>query len=393
MSTTTERDGRGHVLLTCTLAALILIPITACGGGSSSPPTSTAPSSSSPPTSSSPTTSTSPPTTPTTPSATPVSLPWVASVVRAEVAVGPNGEAVEVTTDASSGSPTFTRVELIGDSATDLLGWYGTGRRTLVWATGQDLKSLRSATFTSAGTIAEKPAPLRIPGVVTTYGYGFPQPDGSLVWVRETRTTPSWEMVVLSPDLTVLSRRAVPLNDEGTPQFATASSVGVRTSETTLSVWRPSGVTTVALPKVCAQDTSGTPARPEKGGTVILRCGPEIVALVPTGSTTRAIASAPLPGGALVVGEWADAHAVQYASSGSGSAVRTWRLSDDGSRWTAAAQQGVVAGTLASGVLYVARHGSDGTRWYAETAPRVPLSPAIPPASPESLVTAIRATM
>ncbi|MFN8158687.1 MAG: hypothetical protein U0R68_14825 [Candidatus Nanopelagicales bacterium] len=381
MSTTTRRDGRGHVRVTCTLAALILIPLTACGG-SSSPPTS------SPPTSSSPTSSSSPSTTPTTP----VALPWVASVVRAEVADGPNGEAVEVTTDASSGTPTFTRVELIGDSATDVLGWYGADRRTLVWATGQDLKSLRSATFTAAGTIAEKAAPLRISGVVTTYGYGFPQPDGTLVWVRETRTTPAWELVVLSADLTVLSRHAVPLDDEGTPQFATATSVGVRTSPTAMSIWRPSGVTTVALPKACEQDTSGTPARIASGGTVMLRCGPELVALVPSGSATRVVASTPLPSGALVVGEWADAASVQYASSGSGSAVRTWRLSDDGTRWTAADEQGVVARALVDGVLYVARSGADGTRWYAETAPTVPLSPAIPAASPESLVPAVRTT-
>lgn len=377
MSSTTGRDGRLHMLVTCTLAALILIPLTACGPGSSSPPTS-----------SSPATSSSPSTTPTTP----VALPWVASVVRAEVADGPNGEAVTVTTDASSGTPTFTRVELIGDSSTEVLGWYGADRRTLVWATGQDLTSLRSATFTEAGAVATKAAPLSISGVVTTYGYGFPQLDGSLVWVRLTRTSPAWEMVVLSADLTVVSRRSIPLSGEGTPQFATATSVGVRTSPTAMSVWQPSGVTTVALPKACAQDTSGTPARLERGGTVVLRCGPELVALVAAGSTTRVVASAPLPGGALVVGEWADAAAVQYASSGSGSAVRTWRLSDDGARWTAAGEQGVVAGALVDGVLYLARSGSDGTRWYAETAPTVPLSPAIPAASPESFVPAVRAT-
>ncbi len=144
MSSTTGRDGRLHMLVTCTLAALILIPLTACGAGSSSPPTTSPPTSTSSPTSTSPATSTSPSTTPTSP----VALPWVASVVRAEVASGPNGEAVEVTTDASSGTPTFTRVELIGDSSTEVLGWYGADRRTLVWATGQDLTSLRSATFT-----------------------------------------------------------------------------------------------------------------------------------------------------------------------------------------------------------------------------------------------------
>lgn len=387
-----RRGGRWTLIPTTLAAALVLLAPAGCGT-----PTSPPGSPSGTPTTTTPTASTLP--------APPTDFPWVASVTTAEATDQPHGDAVWVTTDAAHGRtvggtilPAFTKVDEQADSRTQLLGWFGAGRRTLVWATGQDLTSLRSATFSATGKIVGSAAPLRIPGVVTTYGYGFTQPDGSLAWVRLTRTQPAWELVVLDADLHVTARYAVPLSGEGTPQFATATSVGVRTSPTRMSVWIMGiGTTEAELPAECAEETAGTPPLVETGGSVTMRCGAVLVDLDSLMSGPAPVSTwPPVPDSRAIVGAWSDPDGLLWTSSGTGADVRTWKLSPTIEHtWLAAPEQGVLVRAYAGG-LSLAMMGDPTGRtlgtWRSETAPAVQVAPSVPGAGSESLVIAVRTT-
>lgn len=386
----TRRGGRRTLIATTAAAAAVLL----AGCATSTSPPGSSPSTTAPPTSSA-----------STPQAPPTVFPWVASVTTAEATDQPRGDAVWVTTDAAHGRtvggtivPTFTKVDEQADSSTRVLGWYGADRRTLVWETGQDLTSLRSATFSATGEIVRSAAPLRIPGVVTTYGYGFAQPDGSLAWVRLTRTQPAWELVVLDPGLRVTARYAVPLSGEGTPQFATVSSVGVRTSPTRMSVWIMGiGTTDAELPPECAEEVSGTPPLLETGGAVTLRCGTVLVDLDSLMSGPSPVSVwPPLPDGTAFVGAWADPDGQLWASSGSGSGVRTWKLAPTIEHtWVAAPEQGVLVRAYADGLSLAMTGDASGATlgtWRSETSPAVQVAPSVPGTAAEGLVIAVRST-
>jgi len=327
----------------------------------------------------------SPTPTPTHPPA-PVTRAWTASLV-AEPNTAPSRTSIEVRVGTS-----VERLDQIDNSAAELVGWTGLGRRTLVWAASQDYpgdEALYSAELSPDGSVASPAESLKAPDGTAIAGHAFVLADGRLVvWQR---TAVSGQQVTgrllrYSADLTTATTQQLPPGDA---IFATSRFVGLQDltkGSGHVSIVGTSGASATVDFPACATLFRASVAPDEHDAA--LSCRGEEVDLVPLlGDGVTQVGNGyqpldPTPGPVLTT--WWDADGRLWASSqGSDGSVRTvrsnWTPAVDDFSWDMGVEQGVVFGEDGGGYA-IALHAAGGGgpvstsgRWRTETVPSTDL--------------------
>jgi hypothetical protein len=245
------------------------------------------------------------------------------------------------------------RTRQVGEGAnaqTEIAGWSGTGRRTLVWGFTQDYpgdQGIRTASFNADGALASGPTDLAIPTDRRVIGRPFVLGDGRLVVWRigaATATAVQGKLLRFTADLSDASVTDLPPGD---PVFATSKYVGLQPDSTTLLVVGARGSGTRTLPD--CPGYSATASADEE--FVAISCGGSTIEVLdlPTVSGDSGAAGGVtrlpvFPDGSKVLSTWFDPAGQLFASSKDASgAIRTWVWGTDTSgQWGRASQQGVV---------------------------------------------------
>jgi hypothetical protein len=316
----------------------------------------------------------------------PAKTPWTASV-RDTPDSAPPSEAIEVTIDGR------TRQITPGDNAaTEIAGWTGADRRTLVWGATQDYQGdqmIFTATFAVDGSLAAGPTRLTAPDGSALAGRPVVLADGRLVvWRMGTSAARHVQGTLLrySDDLSTATTQQLP---EGDLVFATPDYVGLQEAQ-----WAPSelrivpadGSTAATITPALGSCATGYHASVDATGVfAALSCTSDQVDIVPI-SQAGNVGTQPmsqLPDGAKVLATWFTPDDETRASTRSADGtVSTWRYEPDltvaTGRWVLTTTQGVAFASYVDGyaVQLVAVPNTDflvSGRWTTGTGPSLDL--------------------
>jgi hypothetical protein len=316
----------------------------------------------------------------------PATAPWTASV-RDTPDSTPPSEAIEVTIVGRT-----RQIYPGGNAATEIAGWTGPGRRTLVWGATQDYRGdqgIFTATFAADGSLASGPTRLTAPDGSSLAGRPVVLGDGRLVvWRLGTSPARHTQGTLLrySEDLSSATTQKLP---EGDLVFGTPDVVGLQDAQ-----FAPSELTLV--PADGSAPSTITPALGScaigyqasvnaTGDVAALSCNSAQVDLLPITQAGRAgtVPLTTLADGAKVLATWftpdGETRASTRADDGT---VSTWRYERDRSgtsgRWVPTATQGVAFAAYIDGyaVELVATPNKNfrvGGTWRTGTDPSIDL--------------------
>ncbi len=264
-----------------------------------------------------------------------------------------------------------------------LIGWYGTDRRTLVYAAGDDTglreSTIMALTIGDDGKSVGAAAPLRVPGFGTVVGIGFAVPDGSLgLWRPTEPSGPQGTFILVRADLVAADAQQI---TRGQPYVVTSANIVVIDRGGNATVVALHSTSTHASTPLCAIPMIG--AASLDGGVAAFMCSDGTVHLLDlatgTVTTTAPVPASTDPGGPL--GLWYDPAGVVHVSvaplmQAHYVDVVDWRLS--GASWLRDGT-GVVTRTYPTGSssLRLERLPKDAPfdegRWIVESSPEVDL--------------------
>lgn len=334
--------------------------------------------------------------------AAPDPVPWTASVVD-HLDEAPPREEVVVTIDGRS-----RQVDSGANAQTELAGWTGPDRRTLVWGTTQDYRGdqeIFTATFSAEGTMTAGPSPLRAPDDGTALaGRPFVLADGRLAVWRIAQAPGGagvqGTLYRFSSDLRTATRQQLPV---GEVVFVTSQYVGVQPVPAALkdAAKAAQQITVVSADGTTQKtDTVGTCGEGFDGSVdpnarfVAVSCrGADvtIVSLPPDPALGTALTPLkPLPGSATVLATWFDSRGgVRVSSRDAQGRVDDFAWAADlvsSGDWVLTPTQGVAYASYVDGyaVQLVAERSTDflvpGT-WTTGTDPSLELGRGTGPGS------------